>query len=434
MARRTDIFAADFKPAPFWWEAAAPTDEGSAPLPAETEVAVIGSGYGGLSAALELARRGVDVTVLEAGLFGQGASTRNGGHVSGGVNLGKGAANAQGKVSGDDIFAESVDSLAHIAGIIEREGIECHWRETGRFVGAATRQHYETFRAKADMYNRHGLEAALIPRERQREVIGSDRFFGGLAVDRAAQLHPALYHRGLLDAARRNGARLCANNNVETIEREGDGFRLDTSAGSLRAQHVVATTNGYTGEATPWLQRRVVPINSYIIVTEELPEAEAQALSPQDRTLSDSKRLLNYFRLTPDRRRLLFGGRGSFSGAPAEEVAHMLYGMMLDVFPQLDGVRITHGWTGNIAFTFDGMPHFGTHEGVHYAMGCNGSGVATMTWLGHQAALKIVGGNRPSAFDGLPFPTRPLYSGRPWFLPWVGRWYQLMDRLDRMRT
>ncbi len=434
MARGERIFATGFKAAPFWWEAAAPTDEGSASLPAETEVAVIGSGYGGLSSALELARHGVDVTVLEAGLFGQGASTRNGGHVSGGVNLGKGSGNAQGGVTADDIFAESVDSLAHIAGIIERENIECHWRETGRFVGAATRRHYDTFRAKADLYNRHGLQAALIPRERQREVIGSDRFFGGIAIDRAAQLHPALYHRGLLDTARRHGARLCANTNVETIERRGDAFVVNTSAGTLRARHVVATTNGYTGKATPWLQRRVVPINSYIIVTEELPEDVAHALSPQGRTLSDSKRLLNYFRLTPDRRRLLFGGRGSFSGAPAEEVAQMLYIMMLDVFPHLDGVKISHGWTGNIAFTFDGMPHFGTHEGVHYAMGCNGSGVATMTWLGHQTALKIVGGNRPSAFDGQPFPTRPLYTGRPWFLPYVGRWYQLLDKIDRMRT
>lgn len=434
MPKAVDIFASGFKASPFWWEAAAPTDEGSAPVPTETEVAVVGSGYGGLSAALELARHGVDVTVLEAGLFGQGASTRNGGHVSGGVNLGKGASNSRAGSTAEDIFAESVDSLAHIADVIAREGIECHWRETGRFIGAATRTHFDQLKAKADLYNRHGLGAALVPMERQREVIGSDRFFGGLAVDRAAQLHPGLYHRGLMTAARRAGARLCANAPVEAIERKGDGFVLRTGAGAVAARHVVATTNGYTGKATPWLRRRVVPINSYIIVTEELPEETAHALSPQGRTLSDSKRLLNYFRLTPDRRRLLFGGRGSFSGAPAEEVAEMLYGMMRDVFPQLDGVRITHGWTGNIAFTFDGMPHFGTHDGIHYGMGCNGSGVATMTWFGHQAALKIVGGNRPSAFDGLPFPTRPLYSGNPWFLPYVGRWYQLLDKIDRIRN
>jgi len=106
--------------------------------------------------------------------------------------------------------------------------------------------------------------------------------------------------------------------------------------------------------------------------------------------------------------------------------------MMTDVWPELARTRITHAWTGFVAFTFDHLPHLGEHEGIHYAVGCQGSGVAMMSWLGHQAGLKLAGGaNRPSAFDGLAFPTRPLYDGRPWFLPAVGTWYRLRDWIDR---
>ena len=149
--------------------------------------------------------------------------------------------------------------------------------------------------------------------------------------------------------------------------------------------------------------------------------------------ISDSRRVLSYFRPDPHGRRVLWGGRASFSPTTPEVAAPVLHRFMTEVFPELAPVKLTHSWTGNVAFTFDFMPHIGIHEGVHYAVGCQGSGVAMQTWLGHRAGLRLSGqANAVTAFDDLPFPTKPLYGGRPWFLPFIGTWYRLRDRLDRL--
>jgi glycine/D-amino acid oxidase-like deaminating enzyme len=143
--------------------------------------------------------------------------------------------------------------------------------------------------------------------------------------------------------------------------------------------------------------------------------------------------VLNYFRPSPDGKRVLWGGRASFRKATPEQSAPVLHATMVETFPDLRDSRITHAWTGFVAFTFDGLPHIGVQDGVHYAAGCQGSGVAMATWLGHNVALKMAGAaNERFALDDLHFPTRPTYSGNPWFLPIVGTYYQLRDKLDRM--
>ena len=195
---------------------------------------------------------------------------------------------------------------------------------------------------------------------------------------------------------------------------------------------MVIATNGYTGPATPSLRRRLIPVASHIIATEELAPELAASLIPKGRTISDTPRILTYYRLSPDGRRLLFGGRARFTQVTPEVSAPVLYRYMTERFPQLKGIRLTHAWTGNVAFTFDYLPHMGREDGMHYALGCNGSGVATMSYLGTETGRKILGGaNRVNAFDGRDFPTRPFYSGNPWFLPLVGGYYRLRDRLDR---
>jgi glycine/D-amino acid oxidase-like deaminating enzyme len=183
----------------------------------------------------------------------------------------------------------------------------------------------------------------------------------------------------------------------------------------------------------PWLARRLVPVASYIIATEQLGRGRVRQLFPNLRMIADTKRVLNYFRPSPDGERVLWGGRASFRlGTTALAAAPALYRAMTEVFPELRGVRITHAWTGNIAFTLDGLPHIGVQDGVHYAAGCQGSGVAMASWLGHQVALKLAGAaNAPFALDGRHFPALPLYNGRPWFLPVIGEWLRLRDRIDR---
>ena len=171
---------------------------------------------------------------------------------------------------------------------------------------------------------------------------------------------------------------------------------------------------------------------SCIIATEELGEEVTSNLIVKDRSINDTKRVLNFFRVSPDGKRLLFGGRESFFTSDPRVSGKLLFDRMVRVYPELANVRITHSWSGLVAASFDHMPHIGQRQGIHYCAGCNGSGVAMMSYLGYRAALNIAGGEEPSAFDGLSFPTRPTYTGNPWFLPLVGGYFKTMDRLDRL--
>ena len=191
-------------------------------------------------------------------------------------------------------------------------------------------------------------------------------------------------------------------------------------------------SNGYTGDITPELKRRVVPLGSYIIATEELAPDLAKSLIPNNRSMADTRRVLTYFRLSPDGKRMIFGGRARFGFTDPTETAPLLHRFMTDRFPQLKGSRITHAWTGNVAFAIDEMPHMGKRDGLHFALCCNGSGIAMMSYLGRETARKAAGlSNRQIAFDSPDFPTLPFYNGNPWFLPLVGTWFRTADWLDR---
>jgi glycine/D-amino acid oxidase-like deaminating enzyme len=394
-----EIFAADFRAAPYWWDAAEPAEREGA-LPAEADIAIIGGGYAGLSAALTLRRLGHRPVVLDAERIGWGASSRNGGMVSGGLKVAAGDLERKfGAEQGRALVAAAAASFPFIEELIAREAIDCDYVRCGRFVPAWTPSHYRALEKKAPLIaEATGLPAAMLPRERQRDQLGSDQ-----------------------------------------IARSGSGARITTDKGDLRADAVLVATNGYSrapGQtaALPWLARRLVPVASYIIATEKLGKDRVRDLFPQHRMIADTKRVLNYFRPSPDGERVLWGGRASFrsGGAPAAEAAPALYKAMTEVFPQIAGVKITHAWTGYVAFTFDGLPHIGERDGIHFAAGCQGSGVAMASWLGHQSALKIArAANAPFALDLQHFPTIPLYDGRPWFLPLVGEFYRMRDRIDR---
>jgi glycine/D-amino acid oxidase-like deaminating enzyme len=432
-----DILHPDFAPTPYWWEAYTPTAGELTDVPRQARVAVVGGGYAGLSTALELAKHGIDAVVLEAGELGFGASTRNGGAVSGGVNIGK---SFTGKVPDIDpdrvprLLSDASDAFALIDRLIEEENIDCFWEKPGRFVGAWAKKHFEWQSQRLAVLNASAQSGAyMVSRERQREEMASDYYFGGMVVERSGKLHPALYYKGLLDACRRRDVTVCAEAAVTRIGRSGNGWRVETSRGAVSAGDVVIATNGYTGSLTPALRRRVIPIASHIIATEELPSDLARSLIPKGRTLSDTKRVLCYYRMSPDGERMVFGGRARFTQVDATVSAPILHRYMTDRFPQLRGLKVTHAWTGNVAFTIDALPHMGQRDGLHYCLGCNGSGVAMMTYLGWQTARKIArAANYACSFDTEDFPDHPLYSGNPWFLPAVGGYYRLRDSIDRL--
>jgi glycine/D-amino acid oxidase-like deaminating enzyme len=428
------IFSSDFKPRPFWWEAYEPRPLPEIALPGSARVVIIGAGYAGLNAALELHREGIDCIVLDANEPGYGGSSRNGGMVSGGVNVGKRyMAKALSDEEAAPFLTDAADAFGFIEDLIARHAIDCGWTRAGYFLGAWCKSHYDTMAHKADLLNQTaGSESYLVPPERQREEIGSDYYRGGLVVGRAGHLHPALFFKGLLDLCEARNIPIASRTPATRLTETPGGWRVDTPRGSIHAGDVLIATNGYTGDVTPELKRRVVPVGSYIIATEELSPDLAASISPKNRSFADTRRVLTYYRMSPDGKRLIFGGRAKFGHTDPVETAPILHRFMIDRFPQLRGTRITHAWTGNVAFTLDEMPHMGKFKNLHYALGCNGSGIAMMSYLGHQTARKIAGKvNHICAFDRPEFPDHPLYTGNTWFLPWIGRYFRTRDWLDR---
>jgi glycine/D-amino acid oxidase-like deaminating enzyme len=400
-------------------------------LPDAADVVVIGGGYAGINAARELARRGVAVTLLEAQTLGWGASTRNGGIVHAGYKWSADELiKRYGEGTGRALYRETLDSYELVKRLIAEESIDCDFRESGHLELAYAPSHVPELEHAREGLAAVGVSSTIVPRERIRTEIGSDAYFGGLVVEGSGLLHPGRYFAGLADAADRAGADLHEGIRASSIRKQADGrLVVETSRGAILARDVFVATNGYTDGVVPALRRRIIPIGSYIIASEPLPEELARDLSPKGRAFFDTKNFLYYWHVSADRR-MIFGGRASMMPTTIDRTAAILHRGLLEVHPQLTGRRIEYAWGGNVGFTFDRMPHVGrTKEGVAYAMGCCGTGVALMTHLGTRVGAWLAGGEAP-ALTKLTFPLVPApYEGRPWFLPFAGEWFRLQDRL-----
>lgn len=429
-----DIFTDDVKFEPYWWDAAPRPKETPPELPARTDVAVVGSGYSGLSAALTLARGGRDVTVFEAGDVGQGASSRNGGMCGGSLKVGfTDLAAKLGHKAAVAYYRDGQTSLDYLEQLIESEQINCHFSRMGRFTGAHVPSHYESLARNAEALGKHvGVEFAMVPKAEQHREIGTDIYHGGVVYPRDGGLHPALYHQGLLERVRGAHALVAGNTPVTHISRDGDHFTITTPRGRMTARNVVIATNGYTDRAQGWFRRRLVPVGSFIIATEPIAADVMARLAPTLRMLTDTKKILYYFRPSPDGTRILFGGRAAFANNDQRVTGARLRQFMLGVWPELADVKITHSWTGNVAFTLDKLPHIGVQDGMHYAIGYCGSGVVKATYFGHKAGQAILGHkDAASPLMNRAFEALPLYDGTPWFLPLVALYYSLTDRFAR---
>ena len=430
------LFTVDHKLASYWLDDAPLADPPRTELPAEADVAIVGAGYTGLVAALTVARAGRGVVVLDAEDAGFGCSTRNGGQCGAGFKNGfDDLAASHGKPRAVALYKEALASLDFLTGLVADEDIACDYKHCGRFIGAHAPSHYEDMARKFETNRRElGIECHMVPRGEQRAEIDSDAYFGGGVVTSHTSLHPAKYHRGLLERVLAAGAAVHAHAPVVGIDRDGAGFVITTPRGRIKAGSVIVATNGYTNEvgSLPDLSRRMIPIGSYMIATEPLASGVMDRLMPKDRVTSDTRRVVLYYRASPDRTRILFGGRVALAETDPAISGPRLHAILCEIFPEIGDVGISHSWMGFVGYTFDKMPHIGVRDGLHYAMGYCGSGIAMGSYLGHKIAHKLLGhGEGDTAFDDLPFQTRPLYYGKPWFLASMVAWYKFLDRMAR---
>lgn len=399
-----------------------------------TDVAVIGGGLTGVVAALHLARRGAKVHLFEQHTVGFGASGRNGGMATTGMSIGIRDAVAR---MGFDKAAPLYRAYGQAVDLIERlvteEGIDCDFTRPGKLLLASKAAHYEGFEKTAELLNtRLDAETRLVPKDELRREIGSDAFHGAMVDSRSAGLHVGKYIRGLGEAAERAGVTIHERAPVLKLTKLGSGHELQTPRGSIQADQVLLATGAYTRRPFGWHQVRIAPVGSFIIATEPLDASVCDDLLPTRRVASDSKNLLNYFRITPDNR-LLFGGRARFamsSPQSDEKSGKLLRDAMVHTFPQLSDARIDYCWGGLVDMSIDRLVHAGERDGVYYSMGYAGHGVQMATYMGRQMAEYMSGAPEANIWRDFGFRRIPGHFGPPWFLPVAGAYYKLKDRVS----
>ncbi len=397
-------------------------------LPRQADVVVVGAGYTGLGAALELSRRGRHVVVLDEGPVAGAASSRNGGMVHPGAKHDLGSLLAL--ASGRRMWDETVTAFEELSTMIGDLGISCGWQRTGHVELAHHRAQHAALRHEEAAYRSVGEEACYLSGSDLGAEIGSDRFEAGLLVTRSAAVHPGRLAAGLAEATMAAGAEVHASQAALAIERDGAGFVVATSSGAIHAQEVVVATNGTTDQRlVPWLGQRILGVGSFIIATEPIDASLAASVSPHGRLFFDTRNFLNYWRLSPDSTRVLFGGRTSFAATTVEQARDRLYSAMVRVHPQLRHVRIDRAWGGQVALTVDRLPHVGRHDasGVVYAMGYCGTGVAMSTHFGRRVGRWLCGDDELPVFAEQRWSKVPAPARRPWLLPAAGWWYRARD-------
>ncbi|MRU14502.1 FAD-binding oxidoreductase [Roseovarius sp. A21] len=380
---------------PYWWEAAAPQDPGQ-DLPGVCDFLVIGAGYCGLSAAIAAHDCGAKVVVVDAGVPGEGASSRNGGMVGAHPRLGwHDLATKFGPAVADALFAEAKPALEWVKALIATESIDCDFQQTGRVQLAWTPAHAETQKRLAGhVREKSDVQVTLLDRDALSAEIESAHYHGGLLFPEHGALHPAKYHAGLMQAALRRGIPVVGHAGVSGYERDGGGFVVETAKGRVKAGKLMLATNGYTRKPFKWHVARVFPLPSYIIATEELPSNLLGHIAPGRRMMVETRARHSYFRLSPDGKRVLFGGRASMRDLPMDKAAERQKQTMCEVWPELRDVKLSHAWKGYTGYSFTHMPHVGEDRGLHYAMGFSGSGTVMAPYLGAKAAWQAMGDAR----------------------------------------
>lgn len=430
------------KTTPFWWEEAEPAHGERAFDKTSYGAIVIGSGYTGLSAAITLAEAGVtDIAVVDAMRIGEGASSRNGGQIGNAAKFTLAQATRRfGEKRAQEImddYAASMNFMLQRAGTLT-DPIDLNL--SGSVVCAHSRKDMAKLRNMCSQLPAEQQQDYEIVEEQDiHHVLKTDIYRGAMIRRGQGTIHPGKYVRALANRARELGVHIITGWRFTGAQQQGEGHiaRLqdvqDGSIVDIQTDKILLGMNGYVGPEIPWLRKRTIPVQSYMITTEEMPFDLLERLIPHNRAVGDTKHILYYFRRSPDGKRIMFGGRARFRHSTEIEGAEGLRHFMEETFPETRGVALSHGWHGNVCFAYDFCSHGGRMaDGIYYVSCCNGGGISNQTYLGHRIAEHMLG--RPDADCGVigsHFPRLYFYNGNPWFLPMVGTWYRFLDKMAR---
>lgn len=396
---------------------------------AQADLVVVGGGCTGLSAALHAAERGLLVIVLEGGKVGWGASGRNGGQIIPGLR--KGAVEliqTYGRERGKALFDLALEARQLVLDLVDRHAIDCDLRMTGHLLGAVKASHVRDMEAEAEaLVTVMGYDhVEVLSTLRARAQVDTD-YHGGLLDRLGGHMHPLNYTLGLARAAQAAGVVIHEGSVVTGLERTG-AVRLSTAGGSVVARHAILAGDALLAGLEPRVNNRIMPVANYVVATE--PLTDAPSLIPNDMAVSDSRFVVDYYRLTADGR-LLFGGGERYTPDPPRDIAEFVRPYMERVFPQLRGRHIDYAWGGLVSITSTRLPHVGRTGEVYFAHGYSGMGVILSTLAGKLLVEAIAGETarfdlfaavEPPAFPGGTSLRGPLHV--------LGMlWYALKDRL-----
>jgi glycine/D-amino acid oxidase-like deaminating enzyme len=425
---------------PFWWDGQ-PQFENTDVLPSSADIVIVGAGYTGLSAALTLSKSGKKVIVLDSEMIGFGASTRNGGMLGSGHKVSTDQAK---KKYGEDIAAElhkeANASLAFTTNLITANNIDCEFQACGRLRTSwlpkdqvSMSDNLRKLKAIED------FNSKMIGPEMMSKSIKTDLYFGGQFYQDHGSVQPRKFHYGLLKLAMEAGADVFGSRPVIKVTQlsklKQDGFDVLTQNSKIHCKQVLIATNGYTrSNLSKYLSRRVLPVPSFVITTVDIGKDKVQSLLPGGHCMVETRKRYCYYRPTPCGTRIMLGTRAAMHSISAEEALPTLRKMLLEIFPSLEGVEISHCWTGFTGFSFSQLPNLSINKGVYSALGYCGNGVAMAPYLGHMAALKMLNpDHKVTVFESIPLQTKSYYFGKPWFLPIASAYFRAFDLLDYYR-
>ncbi len=394
------------------------------------DVLVVGSGFTGLHTALHLARGGRQVVVCDAGEIGWGCSTRNGGQVSSEMKpdlddfIGK-----HGEDRARAILSTGIAAHRHLRAFVAEEGIACDYSVCGHFIGAHRPDRMEGLRHFLRQNARLGVEGEEIAKSRVGDFVASPQFHGGVHLPDWASLHPGRLVAELVRLCLAAGVRFVPQCRISRIEDHVDHITCLAGTRTVRAAHLVMATDGYTDGASKWMRRRVVSLASVVTATEAMDPARVQALYPRASMVYDTRMNVTYHRPSPDGDRVVIGTVVPVNVTNVAACLPRVRRNILRLFPQLEGVKIAHVWTGFVGATFSHLPHVGLHGRMGYAIGYNGTGVAMSSYLGMKLAQKMLGKGSETALDGLELETRPFFHGQTWYRRPVLALHDLKDNM-----